>query len=159
MPALKTMNKPQEPEAAETVQTASVPAGDLPRLIRPLPTVGDYVLATKYGDGDPQDHWCIGFYAGLTNSAKYDPPRYDVVDGNGRNFRGNGFRRVEVINRKRGEWMLKHARDIELSGISVWHFAICPMDSETNTGLEPEPMEKNSMTAHFCLEKVENEPN
>jgi len=23
---------------------------------------GDYVLATKYRDGDPQDHWAVGFY-------------------------------------------------------------------------------------------------
>ncbi len=29
------MNKPQDPEAAETVQTANVPAVDLPRLVRP----------------------------------------------------------------------------------------------------------------------------
>jgi hypothetical protein len=28
------MNKPQDPEAAETVQTTSVPAVDLPRLVR-----------------------------------------------------------------------------------------------------------------------------
>lgn len=34
-PARKTMNKPQDPEAAETVQTTSVPAVDLPRLVRP----------------------------------------------------------------------------------------------------------------------------
>jgi hypothetical protein len=29
------MNKPQDPEAAETVQTTNVPAVDLPRLVRP----------------------------------------------------------------------------------------------------------------------------
>ena len=22
---------------------------------------GDYVLATKYADGDPRDHFCVGF--------------------------------------------------------------------------------------------------
>jgi len=32
------MNKPQDPEAAETVQTTSVPAVDLPRLVRPSVT-------------------------------------------------------------------------------------------------------------------------
>jgi hypothetical protein len=31
------MDKPQDPEAAETVQTTSVPAIDLPRLVRHLP--------------------------------------------------------------------------------------------------------------------------
>lgn len=80
--------------------------------------LGDYVLATKYNDGDAQDHWCVGFYAGLTNP-KYDPPRYDVVDNEGKNFRGNGFRRIEKITFERGAWMLKHAKEIELSGISV----------------------------------------
>jgi hypothetical protein len=99
-----------------------------------LPDVGDYVLATKYGDGDPQDHWCVGFYAGLTNPEKYDPPRYDVVDGEGKNFRGNGFRRIKKITLERGAWMLKHAKDIELSGRSVWHFARCSMNPPLNAG-------------------------
>lgn len=35
------MNKPYEPEAAETVQTTSVPAVDLPRLVRPSWMTGD----------------------------------------------------------------------------------------------------------------------
>jgi hypothetical protein len=96
-------------------QATNVPAADLP-----LPVVGDYVLATKYGDGDPQDHWCVGFYAGLTNPEKYDPPRHDVVDCEGKNFRGNGFRRIKKITPEQGTWMLKHAKDIELSGQSVW---------------------------------------
>lgn len=89
--------------------------------------IGDYVLASKYDDGDPNDHWAIGFYAGLT-APHYDPPRFDVVDGDGRKFRGNGFRRVEKISGERGEWMLKHVREIELSCRSVWYFATCPMD-------------------------------
>lgn len=90
--------------------------------------VGDYVLATKYNDGGAQDHWCVGFYAGFTNPEKYDPPRYDVVDNEGNNFRGNGFRRVEVITPERGAWILKHTRDIELSDRSLWYFARCPME-------------------------------
>lgn len=81
----------------------------------------DYVLATKYSDGDPQDQWAIGFFDGLT-TPHYDPPRYNVVDRNGNQFRGNGFRRVRKISPKRGEWMLKHAKQIELSGRSVWDF-------------------------------------
>jgi len=122
------MKKQKDPEAVETVQTTDSPAVVQQRLVRPLPAVGDYVLATKYDDGDPQDHWCVGFYAGLTNPEKYDPPRYDVVDGEGKQFRGNGFRRIKKITQERGAWMLKHAKDIELSGRSVWHFARCSMD-------------------------------
>ena len=36
-PAQRIMNKPQDPEAAKPVQTTSVPAVDLPRLVRLLP--------------------------------------------------------------------------------------------------------------------------
>lgn len=100
--------------------------GDCSELPDTACSVGDYVLATKYSDGDPQDHWAIGFFAGIT-APHYDPPRYDVVDGEGNHFRGNGFRRVKKISKERGEWMLKHAREIELSGRSVWHFARCKM--------------------------------
>ena len=113
-------------------QVSELAAVDQPRIVLPLPSVGDYVLATKYGDGDPQDHWCVGFYAGLTNPDKYDPPRYDVVDGEGKNFRGNGFRRIKKITPERGAWMLKHAKDIELSGRSIWHFARCSMNPLPN---------------------------
>jgi hypothetical protein len=93
--------------------------------------IGDYVLATKYSDGDPQDQWAIGFYAGIT-APHYDPPRFDVVDNDGLQFRGNGFRRVEKISCDLGEWMVNNRRDIELSGLSVWHFATCPIDNALN---------------------------
>lgn len=89
--------------------------------------IGDYVLATKYSDGDPQDHWVVGFYSGITAS-HYNPPRFDVVDGGGKLFRGNGFRRVKKISAERGAWLLKHASDIEFSGKSLWHFVRCSMD-------------------------------
>jgi len=91
---------------------------------------GDYVLATKYSDGDPQDHWCVGFFKGILPKVGGD--RYEVVDAEGNLFRGNGFRRCKKITPERGVWMLKHAREIELSGKSVWHFARCSM-SETNS--------------------------
>jgi len=41
------MNKPQDPEAAETVQTTNVPAVDLPRLVR---------LCSDHGYGVSRDH-------------------------------------------------------------------------------------------------------
>jgi hypothetical protein len=130
--ARKIMKPEINTETAETVQTGGDHAVVQERFVRPLPAVGDYVLATKYGDGHPQDHWCVGFYAGLTNPEKYDPPRYDVVDGEGKNFRGNGFRRIKKITPERGAWMLKHAKDIELSGRSVWRFARCSMLDESS---------------------------
>lgn len=86
----------------------------IPRQATPLK--GDYVLATKYHDGDPNDHWAVGFYD------RFEPryERHFVVDGVGNQFRGNGFRRVTKISEKCGRILLQHAKDIESSGRSVW---------------------------------------
>ena len=75
---------------------------------------GDYVLATKWSDGDPGDHWCIGFYDQLKRD------RHFVVDSEGNQFRGNGFRRVKKINAERGKYLLDNVKNIELSGRSLW---------------------------------------
>jgi hypothetical protein len=86
---------------------------------------GDYVLATKYRDGDPLDQWCIGFYKGfLTESLG----RHEVVDSNGKSFRGNGFRRVKKISPRRGEFILSKREEIEVSGKSLWWWARQPLD-------------------------------
>ena len=82
---------------------------------------GDYVLATKYADGDPQDSWAVGFYDGVLPKAYCD--RHLVVDADGKQFRGNGFRRVKKISAERGQWLIDHIKDIELSGRSVWGWA------------------------------------
>lgn len=97
---------------------------------------GDYVLASKYHDGDPQDHWCVGFYKEPYLHCGYDQ-RHIVVDANGQPFRANGFRRVKKISKERGDWMLQNARLIETSGMSVWHFARCSMKPHNAAGEQP----------------------
>lgn len=80
-------------------------------------TKGDYVLATKYNDGDPGDQWCVGFFD------HYEDGRYYVVGGDGRQFRANGFRRAERISEERGIWLLAHARAMERStpgSVNLW---------------------------------------
>jgi hypothetical protein len=57
---------------------------------------GDYVLATKYSDGDPCDHFYVGFYQGMLGS------RFLVSDSQGRPARANGFRRCERISERVG---------------------------------------------------------
>lgn len=91
---------------------------------KPLLWIGAYVLATKYSDGDPKDHWCIGFYDG-----KLREDRHLVRDAAGELFRANGFRRVQRITARRGSWLLEHARDIELSGRSLWMWVRAPYNS------------------------------
>ena len=83
--------------------------------------IGDYVLATKYSDGDPGDHWVVGFFSGELPKATGN--RYMVKDAAGNQFRGNGFRRIKRIATERGKWLLDHASFVESSGFSVWHWA------------------------------------
>ena len=90
------------------------------RLVRP--EVGDYVLATKYSDGDPGDNWALGFYNGPM--VEYTPQRHDVVDSEGKSIRGNGFRRVERIRKDVGRWLLTvAAKQLEASPpgtVNLW---------------------------------------
>lgn len=77
--------------------------------MEPVPEVrkGDYVFATKWSDGHPQDHWCLGFYD------RTEGDRHYVVDSNGNQFRGNGFRRVAKIRNDVGTWLLSVAGGLE----------------------------------------------
>jgi hypothetical protein len=90
---------------------------------------GDYVLATKWHDGDPQDQWCVGFYDATLEKSGGD--RYMVVDAEGNQFSGNGFRRVKKISADRGSWILQHKKEIESSGLSLWGWVRLPMRNTT----------------------------
>lgn len=68
--------------------------------------IGDYVLATKYRDGDPGDSYCVGFYDGVLDNVA-GLTRYLVVDGEGKQFRRNGHRRVEPITDAEGRWLIE----------------------------------------------------
>ena len=74
----------------------------------------EYVLATKYNDGDSRDQWCVGFYDREENGRHY------VVDINGKQFRANGFRRIAKISRKRGKFILHNIKEIEMGSKSLW---------------------------------------
>ena len=78
---------------------------------------GDYVLVTKYADGDPSDDWCIGFYRGEWKNGSQ--VRHDVVDHDGKLFRGNGFRRVEKVTQEEAVELLANKDVLVLSG-SIW---------------------------------------
>lgn len=69
--------------------------------------IGDYVLATKYSDGDPGDPWGVGYYDGFRNGRHY------VLDGYGVQIRAGGFRRVGKISPEIGEWLLMNAHSLE----------------------------------------------
>lgn len=79
---------------------------------------GDYVLATKYSDGDPADEWAIGFLTGAIQ--KSSGIRFMVAGNDGNKFRENGFRRAKKISAERGIWLLEHKQEIENGCHSLW---------------------------------------
>lgn len=64
---------------------------------------GDYVLATKYSDGDFGDQWCVGAYSHAESGRHY------VIDDNGKQFRMNGFRYARKISHFVGVFICKNA--------------------------------------------------
>jgi len=80
---------------------------------------GDYVVATKYSDGDPGDHFCVGFFRDMT---AHDEPRYNIVNSDGELFRGNGFRRAQKISKEVGEMIISNCDGVERSGVSIWRW-------------------------------------
>ena len=87
---------------------------------------GDYVVATKYRDGDPGDQYAIGFYNGSFDT--YGQTRHLVVDNDGKDFRLNGFRRIARVSARRGTWMVNHIAYIDkmMNRFSVWHWYHAP---------------------------------
>ena len=67
---------------------------------------GDYVLATKYHDGDTGDQYAVGFYDHEFDH--FGQTRYMVVNGDSKQYRGNGFRRCERITEDEGRWLIAH---------------------------------------------------
>lgn len=93
---------------------------------------GDYVLATKYSDGDPGDQYCVGWYDGSYDH--FGTTRHLVNDGDGKPFRANGFRRCEPITDAEGRWLIERFPEFkplevneegdDLVGKSVWDWLL-----------------------------------
>ena len=79
-----------------------------------MPKKGDYVIATKYSDGDPCDHFAVGIFEGKVDG------RYFVSGNDGQMFRNNGFRKVKKITPAVGALIVENIPLIERSGVSVW---------------------------------------
>ena len=79
---------------------------------------GDYVLATKWIDGDPQDQWGVGFYRETFSNDI--TTRHTIDDSQERSLRSNGFRQIQRISPELGKWLLDNKSDIEIGGKSLW---------------------------------------
>lgn len=66
------------------------------------PKIGDYVLATKWNDGDPGDPWGLGIYAG---THALDNTRH-LVNHDGKPIRIGGYRKCHPIRKDVGRWLL-----------------------------------------------------
>lgn len=95
---------------------------------RSLPSIGEYVLGTKWSDGDPQDPWAIGFLSEIheTSYVRY----FTVTHADGRIIR-SGLRKVRKISQDRGKWLLENSRMIEESGRRLGYWLRYPMSKET----------------------------
>lgn len=82
--------------------------------------IGDYVLATKYDDGDPCDHFCVRFVQSFL-VYRTGEIRFNVVDSEGKPFRGNGFRKARKITPDGGITLLERFPKIgNVLGKSLW---------------------------------------
>ncbi len=84
--------------------------GQAPKDLNP----GDYVLATKWGDGEAWDHWAVGYFTGMSGE------RYLIRDAQGNNLRANGFRRAAIITPEIGAYLLENAKELEQIGTNLW---------------------------------------
>ena len=85
----------------------------------------DYVLATKYHDGDPCDHFAVGFLREVWTRG--DCVRYGVEDSDGKLFRANGFRRCEKISESIGNLLVDAIPVIgNVPGKSIWYWRYHP---------------------------------
>ena len=76
--------------------------------------IGAYVLATKFSDGDLQDPWAVGFYAGEDEHG-----RHHVNDAEGHEIY-HGFGRCETIDEQVGRELLENK---DFIGVSLWDAA------------------------------------
>ena len=78
---------------------------------------GDLVIATKYSDGETNDHFVVGFFRDMTWHN-----RFNIVDDNDKLFRHNGFRKAKNISQEVGSKIIENIEAMEQSSKSVWDF-------------------------------------
>jgi len=83
----------------------------MPKKRKTLLTIGSYCFATKYGDRDPHDPWCIGFVKEIRidNRGTW----YILSDGEGNILgRANGFKHCMEITPEQGTLIISVGREI-----------------------------------------------
>jgi hypothetical protein len=86
----------------------------MPNVINP--SIGDYVLATKWQDGNSKDHWHVGYFS------KEDQGRYFVNDSNGKCVRPSGFRKCQKIHPAIGAYLIENSDAISSIKLDLWEY-------------------------------------
>lgn len=86
---------------------------------RPL-EVGDYVLASKYRDGDPNDPWFVGFIKQIIRCEDYD--KYKIADEDGNLLYSSMLARAERIGKANGHQLVRCKKYIKESNKSVYYW-------------------------------------
>ena len=88
--------------------------------MRPKPDIGDYVLASRWSDGDPKDPWVVGVLMDVkSDSVGY---WYKVAYEKDGKPAARSCRRAERISIRRGVLLLGLAPVIETRNASVWRW-------------------------------------
>ena len=89
---------------------------------------GDYVIGTRWQDGNPGDPWAVGWVEKLPFLIRDTKSRWYVKDKKGTDLNGL-YRRVKKISAERGDFLIRNADYIEAQKrYSVWYFVRCNMD-------------------------------
>lgn len=82
-------------------------------------TIGSYVIATKYDDGDPGDPWAVGYYLGPTENG-----RHLVGDEDGKSYYAKGYGRIRAgLREDVGRWLIANCELLERAPpgmINLW---------------------------------------
>ena len=87
-----------------------------------MPKIGDYVLATKYSDGDSRDVWYIGYIHEILDENR----GYILCDEHGV-VQNRRFRRCGLIHPAVSEYILYHRNEISSFRIGLWNYIIDPI--------------------------------
>lgn len=92
------------------------------------PSIGDYVLGTRWSDGDPGDPWAVGFLTAVHCTPLGQ--RFIVSHADGTPIRPAGYKHVRRLSFERGKWLLDNSRIIEDSGRKLGFWLRYPMNKE-----------------------------
>jgi hypothetical protein len=82
--------------------------------------VGDYVLATAWGDGCGMDRWHVGFLGATEKRQGWT--RFYLRSSGGCDVENIGFRAARRITKATGKWLLDNRKDLQRADIVLFDY-------------------------------------